>query len=177
MVGDGDAMRIARQIVQHMFGATEGRLGIDDPVLPIERAQEDGEALVVVERHALTEEAQLIAGKETPQSSDELAAEYTTEDLDWEQEAVTGRDPAGVIFRESATGHQAVDVRMWSERLSPGVQDGQEAEFCAEMRTTAFLSAEQTRKMPFGHTKNLMRRSPTLRSTWRFIPRGSVQSK
>jgi len=66
MVGDGDAMRIARQIVQHMFGAAEGRLGIDDPVLPIERAQEDGESLLVVKWHALTEEAQLIAGKEVP---------------------------------------------------------------------------------------------------------------
>jgi hypothetical protein len=66
MVGDGDAMGIASQIKQHMFGAAEGRLGIDDPVLPIERAQEDGEALLVVKWHALTEEAQLIAGKEAP---------------------------------------------------------------------------------------------------------------
>jgi hypothetical protein len=38
-----------------------------------------------------------------------------------------------VIFRESAAGHHAVDVRMWSERLSPGVQDGQEASLCAEV--------------------------------------------
>ena len=52
--------------MQHMFGAAEGRLGIDDPVLPIERAQEDGEALLVVKWHALAEEAQLIAGKEAP---------------------------------------------------------------------------------------------------------------
>ena len=46
MVGDGDAMGVARQIMQHMLGAAEGRLGIDDPVLPIERAQEDGESLL-----------------------------------------------------------------------------------------------------------------------------------
>ena len=48
MVGDGDAMRIASQIMQHMFEAAEGRLGINDPVLPVERAQEGGEALLVV---------------------------------------------------------------------------------------------------------------------------------
>lgn len=65
--------------MQHMFGAAEGRLGIGDPVLPIKRAQEGSEALLVVERHALTKEAQLIAGKQAPQSGDELAAEYTTE--------------------------------------------------------------------------------------------------
>ena len=66
MVGDGDAMRIALQIVQHMFGAAEGRLGIDDPVLSIKCAQEEDEVLLLMERHALAEEAQLIASKETP---------------------------------------------------------------------------------------------------------------
>ena len=98
MVGDGDAMRIASQIMQHMFGAAEGRLGINDPVLPVERAQEGGEALLVVKWHALTEEAQLISGKEAPQSGDELAAEDTAEHLDREQEGVTGRDPARVVW-------------------------------------------------------------------------------
>jgi hypothetical protein len=33
MVGDGDAVRIASEIVQNMLGTAEGWLGIDDPVL------------------------------------------------------------------------------------------------------------------------------------------------
>ena len=82
MVGDGDAMRVARQIMQHMLGAAEGRLGIDDPVLSVKCAQEDGEVLLLMERHALAEEAQLMAGKEAPQSGDELAAEDAAEHLD-----------------------------------------------------------------------------------------------
>jgi uncharacterized protein (DUF427 family) len=44
-------------------------------------------------------------------------------------------------------------------------------------RTTAFPSEERNRNMPFGHTKSRMRQSPTLGSTWRFIPRGSTQSR
>ena len=44
-----------------------------------------------------------------------------------------GRDPARVVGREPTAGHHAVDVRMWSECLSPGVQDGQEASLCAKM--------------------------------------------
>ena len=76
------AMRVARQVMQHMLRATEGRFGIDDPVLPIKRAQEEGEVLLLMERHALAEEAQLMAGKEAPQSGDELAAEDTAEHLD-----------------------------------------------------------------------------------------------
>ena len=33
MVGNGDAMGVAGQVVENMFGAAEGRLGVDDPVL------------------------------------------------------------------------------------------------------------------------------------------------
>ena len=33
LVGDGDAVRVASEIVQNMLGTAEGWLGIDDPVL------------------------------------------------------------------------------------------------------------------------------------------------
>ena len=92
-------MGVASQIMQHMFRAAEGRLGIDDPVLPIERAQEDGEALLVVKWHALTEEAQLIAGKEAPQSGNELAAEDTTEHLDRHRKLERERSSASGLPR------------------------------------------------------------------------------
>ena len=112
MVGDGDAMRVARQIMQHMLRATEGRLGIHHPVLLIKSTQEEGEMLLFMKRHALAEEAQLMAGKEAPQSGEELAAEDAAEHLDRQKEAGTGSDPARVVRRESATRHYAVDVRM-----------------------------------------------------------------
>ena len=95
--------------MQHVLGAAEGRLGIDHPVLAIKRAQEDGEALLFLERHALAEEAQLIAGKEAPQSGKELAAEDAAEHLDRQQEAGTAQrssasDPAQVRHRERRSG-------------------------------------------------------------------------
>ena len=34
MVGDGDAVGVAGQVVENMFGAAEGWLGVGDPVLP-----------------------------------------------------------------------------------------------------------------------------------------------
>ena len=40
MVGDGDAMGVASQIVENMFGAAEGWLGVDDPVLLAELPEE-----------------------------------------------------------------------------------------------------------------------------------------
>ena len=44
MVGDGDAMGVAGQVVENMFGAAEGRLGVDDPVLSEQLPEETGEA-------------------------------------------------------------------------------------------------------------------------------------
>ncbi len=34
MVGDGDAVGVAGQVVEDVFGAAEGRLGIDHSILP-----------------------------------------------------------------------------------------------------------------------------------------------
>jgi hypothetical protein len=51
VIGDGDT------IMEHVPGAAEGRLGVDDPVLPIKLAQETGEALVFSKRDAVAEEA------------------------------------------------------------------------------------------------------------------------
>lgn len=42
-VGDGDAMRIAAEISQHLFGPAEWRLGIDHPVGPSQLIEAPGE--------------------------------------------------------------------------------------------------------------------------------------
>ena len=40
VVGDGHAMRVAGQIVEDVFGSSERRLGIDDPVVGEQRPDE-----------------------------------------------------------------------------------------------------------------------------------------
>jgi len=40
LVADGDAVRIAAEILQHMIRSPEGWLGINNPVFVIERGQE-----------------------------------------------------------------------------------------------------------------------------------------
>jgi hypothetical protein len=44
-VGDGDAVGVAGEIGQHGLRATEGALGIDDPVGPAQRRQHGGEGI------------------------------------------------------------------------------------------------------------------------------------
>ena len=50
VVGDGDAMGVAGQIVEDMFGSSEGPLGVDHPVLTEQRPQESMEGLLLAER-------------------------------------------------------------------------------------------------------------------------------
>ena len=45
MVGDGDTVSVAGQIMENMFRSSKGRLGIDDPLLGKQLAQELPEAL------------------------------------------------------------------------------------------------------------------------------------
>jgi hypothetical protein len=40
-VGDGDTMRLASQIFQHMIGTTERWLGIDDPLLGADKRKQN----------------------------------------------------------------------------------------------------------------------------------------
>jgi hypothetical protein len=46
MVGDGHTMSVAAQIVQHIFGATEGTFQVDHPVLSKQRPQPGGKDLI-----------------------------------------------------------------------------------------------------------------------------------
>jgi hypothetical protein len=45
MVGDGYAVSVTGEIAEHMMGTAEGWLGVDDPVLTEQGAQEGAEGL------------------------------------------------------------------------------------------------------------------------------------
>ena len=57
-VGDGDAVRVTAEISQHLFGAAERRLGIDDPVGASELLKAPGECGGIGEVGEIAKEAQ-----------------------------------------------------------------------------------------------------------------------
>src|SRR6266568_1235297 len=116
-----------------MLGSAEGRLVVDDPFLPEQGSQKSGEVLRLAERQTVTKEVQLVFAEGASQPSDELAAENAAENFDGQQETGACRDPAGMVGRQSAAGHDTVDVRMRFEGLSPGMQNGEEAGSGTEM--------------------------------------------
>ena len=49
-----------------------------------------------------------------------------------EEQRVAGRDPALMIWRQAAGGNDAMDMIMGQQVLTPGVQDGEESDLCAQ---------------------------------------------
>src|ERR1035438_3752913 len=46
MIGDGDAVGVACQVVEHILRSAEGAFAVDDPLLTKERPQERGKSLL-----------------------------------------------------------------------------------------------------------------------------------
>jgi hypothetical protein len=82
MVGDGNAVGVASQVVEDMFSAAERRLGIDDPPLPEELIDEMVEAIRLSEADDRSVELELVLVKELCEPDSELAAEDAAEYVD-----------------------------------------------------------------------------------------------
>ncbi len=130
MVGNGDAMGIACQVVENMLGAAEGWLGVDDPVLPEQLPQEGGEAVGISQILLRAMKLEFVLRDELLQFSDELAAEDAAQCVDRQEEAARGTDPSGAIGSEAAGGNDVVDVGMMLKVLSPGMEHAEGRDRC-----------------------------------------------
>src|SRR5260370_31006032 len=126
MVGDGYAMGVAAEILEHILGAAEGWFGVDDPVFSEQWSQPGSEDLRLCEQRQIAGEMQLTLLKGRLETGDELAAKHTSEYLNGEKEARARSNPAGVIERESAGGNNTVDMRMEPGLLVSRMQHGSE---------------------------------------------------
>ena len=128
-VGNGDTMSVAGQITKHLLRTGERAFGVDNPFARI------GLPAELVKGGGMTETGEAAVELEFPlaisggQKRQEFAAKNTAEHLDWKQEsAAAGRDPLRAIGRQTAARYHAVQMRMMLEGLSPGVEDGEQAE-------------------------------------------------
>jgi len=87
MVGDGDAMSVASQIVENLFGTAEERLGIDDPVLVTELPEEVAEGLRQRELLKRAMELEPVVLEQLTKLVAECIAEDFTECLDGQEES------------------------------------------------------------------------------------------
>jgi hypothetical protein len=81
MVGDGHAMGVAAEIVQHICGTPEGAFQVHHPVLSVQGSQPGSESLGLSEEFQVTLEVELAVLKGLQEGVDELAAEDFTQHL------------------------------------------------------------------------------------------------
>ena len=87
MVGDGDAVSVAGEVVEDVFRSTERRLGIDDPVLREDLSQETLEAFRPREFLERAMELQLALEQKLLEFGGELATKDAAENPDRQEEA------------------------------------------------------------------------------------------
>ena len=123
VVRDGDAMRIAADIVQDVCRACKGRLGVDDPLFGIELRAQLLEALRGAQGWGALSEGQGAGGACLGQRLAELPAKDRAQGPHGKEEAGIGIDPAPPVGGERTSRDDAVDMEMRPQGLVPGVQD------------------------------------------------------
>ena len=98
--------------MQDMLGATEWLFGVDDPVIAKQGTEESSEFFLAGQRLASSEKSELILAKKTLDAGNELAAEHSAEDSNGKEKVSPRMNPAFMIRGQSATGDDAVNVRM-----------------------------------------------------------------
>ncbi len=97
-VGDGDAVGVAAEVVEHLLWPAEGRLGIDDPVDAARRLQLLGKASGLVEVDEGSAEDQLACPESLVEGFEEQTAEQAGQHAGRQEEAgrqATQRWPSG----------------------------------------------------------------------------------
>src|SRR6516165_2977268 len=128
-VGDGDAVRVAREVGQNLLWSGEWRFGVDVPVGVIERLEERFERRLAGEFGIRAEELQSVLPMCGFQQRQHLATEHLRQYWNRQQIILCAADPPRSVERYPAAGHDHVDMWVMRHRRPPGVQDRGEADF------------------------------------------------
>src|SRR5690348_3012014 len=133
VVGDGDAMGIAPNIIQNLLRPGERPLGKDHPVGGMGWRPIAPERCRLLQVAVSREEVQFTGAEGLLQMVQEQAAEHLRQHPDRQEEVWPRGNPARAVWRDAAARNQAVQMRVVHEILAPGVQHGDEADRRAQM--------------------------------------------
>ena len=143
VVGDGDAMGVAADVVQDRLGAAKSTLGIDHPLLVVELSEQAAKGRLRGEVRDLAGENEAAVVKGCLEKCQELAAKDLGQRLDRKQEVRARGDPPLPIPRERAAGDGAVEMDVVAQGLVPGVQDGSDTDGAAHAALAIGAEFEQ----------------------------------
>lgn len=128
-IGDGHPMGVAAELLQHLFRAAPGRLGVADPGVLLQLAEEGRPHFALSQRGALAGKAEAVVTPQSPHPRQVFTPEDLTEGLDGKQKAGMAGPPLRALGSQPASGHDAVHVDMLGQRLAPGMEHGGNAQF------------------------------------------------
>ncbi len=147
-------MRVAAQIVEHLLGAAERLLGINNPVGAARNGQIADECAGLGQVGKRRKEPQFAGLEGVLQPLEKQSSEQPREHSHWQEEAGAARHPALPVLREAAARHHAVQVRMMDQILLPGVQQGRdEANVGAQM---SGISGDRLQRLGGGLKQDLV---------------------
>jgi hypothetical protein len=104
MIGNRDPVRVTADVIHHLLGSGERRLGVDDPFHVAHRIEMPMENLRVSKCLEGREEAELASVESLLQIPQEQSAEEAGQHPYWQKETGAARNPPGAVGRDSATG-------------------------------------------------------------------------
>src|SRR5271167_1418013 len=116
-----------------MFGSAAGWLGIDDPFLGTQQAQQGMELTGFSEVRYGAEATEFSSFISLLEEGQHLASEETAEYAHRQEEARSAGDPTGVVKSEPTGGDEAMQVRMVAQVLAPGMEYGEHSDAGTEM--------------------------------------------
>src|SRR5713101_5685543 len=133
MVGDGYAMGVAPEILEHILGATEGRFRVNHPVFSEQWSEPRSKGFRLSEEFQVSMKGEFAVTKGALERLVELAAKDSAEHLDGKKEVVAWFDPARAISRQPTGWDHAMYMRVKFQFLTPRVQHAEEANLRTEM--------------------------------------------
>ena len=149
VVGDGGLVGVAPEVGHDVGGAGERRLGVDDPVVRLQRGLQALEGAAVVEAIGAghTQFAVAMGGGEEVEI---LAAKDLRHGGGGEEEtAAHGGQPALSVRTQGAVGDDAVDMDVLPQILPPGVEHDGDAELAALGGTLCYATGSVYRRKNF----------------------------
>jgi hypothetical protein len=101
-----------REVVEHVGGAAEGRLGVHDPGLAIEGSEEGAKGRIRLQRSEGAWEREAAVSKRLSDTGDELAPKQFLKDRNRQEESWARVDPPRAVRRDATHRYHAVDVWM-----------------------------------------------------------------
>ncbi len=133
VIADGDPVGISAKVLKDTLDAIEGRFAIDDPLLIIEMSPEGFEGSGFLEMADAAGEYEIAPCEAFFEKVKELPSEQRRHDPYGNEEAFTAWHPSASVRGQPTPGDNTVDVGMFPEVLTPGVQNTNDPYLCTEM--------------------------------------------